>query len=155
MAWAESNAIVFCNWVLGARTERYGDFIDIACPITGRAPDAGLHRTEERRATRAAARRRRARDAARRDVLYPVLGIVARAPRGIAVVASAGLPPHASEDRLKAIGAAAASCGAVAMFHAVGSTPEAPTLEAATAGRDAGRRPCDHAGRAARRARRR
>ncbi len=48
IAWAESNAIVFANSVLGARTNRYGDFIDICCAITGRAPDVGLHRTENR-----------------------------------------------------------------------------------------------------------
>ena len=38
-----------------------------------------------------------------------------------------------TEDHLKALGAAAASSGAVAMFHAVGITPEAPTLDAAPA----------------------
>ena len=43
IAWAESNAIVFANSVLGARTDRYGDFMDICCAITGRAPEAGLH----------------------------------------------------------------------------------------------------------------
>ena len=48
VAWAESNAIVFANSVLGARTGRYGDFIDICCAITGRAPAAGLHLDEER-----------------------------------------------------------------------------------------------------------
>ncbi|HCH80342.1 MAG TPA: aconitase subunit 1, partial [Acidimicrobiaceae bacterium] len=42
VAWAESNAIVFANAVLGARTHRYGDFLDIAAAITGRAPAAGL-----------------------------------------------------------------------------------------------------------------
>ena len=51
VAWAESNAIVFCNSVLGARTDRYGDFIDICAAVTGRVPLAGLHRDEERRAT--------------------------------------------------------------------------------------------------------
>jgi hypothetical protein len=45
-----------------------------------------------------------------------------------------GLPPGVAEERLKAIGAAAASSGAVAMFHAIGSTPEAPSLEAALQG---------------------
>jgi hypothetical protein len=49
VAWAESNAIVFANSVLGARTDRYGDFIDICAAVTGRVPDAGLHRTERRR----------------------------------------------------------------------------------------------------------
>jgi predicted aconitase len=43
VAWAESNAIVFANSVLGARTNRYGDFIDICAAITGRVPAVGLH----------------------------------------------------------------------------------------------------------------
>jgi len=46
-----------------------------------------------------------------------------------------GLPAGMSEDQLKAIGAGAASSGSVAMFHAVGNTPEAPTLEDALGGR--------------------
>jgi predicted aconitase len=136
VAWGESNAIVFCNSVLGARTNRYGDFLDVAAAITGRTPDAGLHRAEERAARlvlRIAADVPRAvLDA---DDLYPVLGIVLGRRAGSRVAAIDGLPAGVSEDRLKAIGAAAASSGAVAMFHAVGSTPEAPTLEAALGGR--------------------
>jgi predicted aconitase len=68
--------------------------------------------------------------------LYPVLGIVLGRRAGSRVAAIDGLPPGVSEERLKAIGAAAASSGAVAMFHAVGSTPEAPTLEAALQGQE-------------------
>src|SRR5215213_4125568 len=48
IAWGESNAIVFANSVLGARTERYPDMFDICCAITGRAPAIGLHLTENR-----------------------------------------------------------------------------------------------------------
>ena len=132
VAWAESNAIVFCNSVIGARTERYGDFTDIACAITGRVPDAGLHRTDARRAVlvlRLGANIPPTLLAA--DSLYPVLGIVLGRIAGSRVAAIEGLPPRVAEERLKAVGAAAASSGAVAMFHAVGSTPEAPTLEAA------------------------
>lgn len=132
VAWGESNAIAFCNSALGARTNRYGDFIDVAAAITGRVPYAGLHRTHERRATlvlRLAADVPAAlRDA---DVLFPVLGIVLGWRAGSAVAVIDGLPPGQSEDRLKAIGAAAASSGSVAMFHVVGSTPEAPSLDAA------------------------
>jgi predicted aconitase len=137
VAWAESNAIVFCNSVLGARTERYGDFTDIACAITGRAPDAGLHRDEGRRAVLVL---RLADDVPQRlresDALYPVLGLVLGTRAGRRVAALDGLPPALSEDRLKALGAAAASSGAVAMFHAVGSTPEAPTLASALQDRE-------------------
>src|SRR5512140_3503068 len=48
IAWGESNAIVFANSVIGARTERYPDLFDICCAITGRAPAIGLHLTENR-----------------------------------------------------------------------------------------------------------
>ena len=135
VAWAESNAIVFCNSVLGARTERYGDFTDIACAITGRVPDAGLHRTDARRAVLVL---RPAADIPvallHDDAFYPVLGVLLGERAGSRVAALDGLPTALSEDRLKAVGAAAASSGAVAIFHAVGSTPEAPTLEAALQG---------------------
>jgi len=134
VAWAESNAIVFCNSVLGARTNRYGDFIDVCAAITGRVPDAGLHRDAERRARLVVRLEGVPRRLLESDALYPVLGHLIGREAGSAVPAIVGLPPDASEDRLKALGAAAASSGAIAMFHAVGVTPEAPTLEAATAG---------------------
>jgi hypothetical protein len=73
------------------------------------------------------------------DVLYPVLGQVVGREAGNAVVAIEGLPLDTTEDRLKALGAAAASSGSVALFHAVGITPEAPTLEAALGGHRASR----------------
>src|SRR5260221_9728105 len=50
VAWGESNAVAFCNSVLGARTNRYGDFLDIACAISARAPLGGLHIAANRRA---------------------------------------------------------------------------------------------------------
>jgi predicted aconitase len=135
VAWGESNAIAFCNSVIGARTNRYGDFLDIAAAITGRVPDAGLHRTDARRATLVL---RLADDVPPQlrasDALAPVLGLVLGRRAGSAVAAIDGLPAGQPEDRLKAIAAAAASSGSVAMFHVVGSTPEAPTLEAATQG---------------------
>ena len=135
VAWGESNAIAFCNSVLGARTNRYGDFLDIAAAITGRVPDAGLHRTDARRATLVL---RLADDVPARlraaDALAPVLGLILGRRAGSEVAAIDGLPPGQSEDRLKAIAAAAASSGSVAMFHVVGSTPEASTLDEATHG---------------------
>ena len=128
VAWGESNAIVFANSVLGARTNRYGDFLDVAAAIVGLVPDAGLHRTEERRARLVI---RVAADVPGHllddDSLYPVLGIVVGRIAGARVAALDGLPPNVSEDRLKALGAAAASSGAVALLHVVGSTPEART----------------------------
>jgi predicted aconitase len=134
VAWAESNAIAFCNSVLGARTNRYGDFLDICAAITGRVPNAGLHRDEERLATVVVSLDRLPERLLDSDALFPVLGHVVGREVGSAVPAIVGLPTGTDEDRLKALGAAAASSGAVAMFHAVGITPEAPTLYAATGG---------------------
>ncbi|NNF04508.1 MAG: DUF521 domain-containing protein, partial [Rhodothermales bacterium] len=51
VAAGESNAICFFNSVIGARTERYPDLLDICCAITGRVPAAGLHLDEGRRGT--------------------------------------------------------------------------------------------------------
>lgn len=51
IVWAESNAIAFSNSVLGARTNRHGDFLDICAAITGRAPYCGLHLPENRKGT--------------------------------------------------------------------------------------------------------
>jgi predicted aconitase len=134
VAWAESNAIVFCNSVLGARTERYGDFIDICAALTGRVPFAGLHRDDARRAGLVVRLERISERLLDSDALYPVLGHLLGREAGTEVAAIVGLPADTSEDRMKALGAAAASSGSVAMVHAVGITPEAPTLEAATGG---------------------
>jgi predicted aconitase len=138
IAWAESNAIVFANSVLGARTNRYGDFIDICAAITGRAPEAGLHLAAGRLA-QVVFRLEGIPARLLRDEIVPTLvGHVVGARAGTAVSAIVGLPHDTDEDRLKALGAAAASSGAVAMFHAVGITPESPTLEAALGGGRAG-----------------
>ncbi len=131
VAWAESNAIVFANSVLGARTHRYGDFIDICAAITGRAPAAGLHLDENRLATFELRVEGVSPELVDRDLLYPVLGHFLGGVAGSEVAAITGLPSHLGEDRLKALGSAAASSGSVGLFHAVGSTPEAATLEQA------------------------
>ncbi len=136
VAWAESNAIVFVNSVLGARTNRYGDFIDICAALTGRAPDCGLHQQGARRATRVYRLEGFPQRLLESPMLAPVLGYAVGADCAGAVPAIVGLPPTTGEDFLKALGAAAASSGAVALFHAVGVTPEAPTLEAALQGEE-------------------
>ncbi|MEZ4663818.1 MAG: aconitase X catalytic domain-containing protein [Caldilineaceae bacterium] len=131
IAWAESNAIVFANSVLGARTNRYGDFMDICAALTGRAPASGLHLTENRRGQVLFQLHNIPERLLEEDVFYPVLGYYVGANCGARIPVIEGLPPTASEDQLKALGAAAASSGAVALFHAVGVTPEAPTRAAA------------------------
>ncbi len=130
IAWAESNAVVFANSALGARTNRYGDFLDICAALTGRAPRYGLHLAENRRATVLVRTDSLSEALKRSSVFFPVLGAWLGRAVGSEIAAIEGLPADTSEDALKALGAAAASTGAVALFHAIGVTPEAPTREA-------------------------
>jgi len=140
VAWGESNAVAFANSVLGARTERYGDFLDACCALTGRAPLHGLHITENRVATVVVDATGVPDALKRRDVFYPVLGTWLGLEVGRDVAAIVGVPRDVTEDQLKALGAAGASSGSVSLFHVVGVTPEAPTREAATQGRSGARR---------------
>jgi len=141
VAWAESNAIVFANSVLGARTHRYGDFIDICCAITGRAPAAGLHLDHTRRAQIVFDLSGVPDRLLDLDVAYPLIGHHVGKLVGTQIPVLTGIPQATSEDRLKAIGSAGASSGSLAMFHVVGSTPEAPSLDAALGGNDAATHP--------------
>ena len=139
VAWAESNAIVFGNSVIGLRTNRYGDLMDICAALVGRVPYTGLH-VPENRAARAVFTVDPDALGLEGDLLPALLGHHVGQTTGTLVPAVDGLQPLAGrglvdEDWSKAFGAAAASGGGVAMFHMVGVTPEAPDLPTATQGR--------------------
>jgi hypothetical protein len=126
---------VFANSVLGARTERYPDLLDICCAITGRAPAVGLH-LEENRAGQVLLRFDDVPVAIQESEEFAaVLGHWVGRVAGSRVPVLVGLSIEPSEDQLKALGAAMASSGAVALFHWVGITPEAPNVGAALQGR--------------------
>jgi predicted aconitase len=131
IAWGESNAIVFANSVIGARTERYPDLFDICCAITGRAPAIGLHLSENRAGQILFRLVDVPLAVQESEEFYPTLGHILGKIAQDRIPVVDGLEAHPDEDRLKSLGAASASSGAVALFHIVGLTPEAPTLEAA------------------------
>ena len=135
IAWAESNAIVFANSVLGARTNRYGDYFDICAAITGRAPYSGLHITENRFASVLIDLTKLPDRLLQEETFYPVLGTWLGRTVGSKIAALIGLPMDVPEDHLKAMAAASASGGAVGLFHVIGVTPEAKTVEEAFGGR--------------------
>ncbi|MBA7655072.1 hypothetical protein ES703_62969 [subsurface metagenome] len=137
IAWGESNAICYANSVLGARTNRYGDYIDICAAITGRVPKCGLHLKQNRKGQILLRLVRLSRfDPAiiRSNAFYAILGHLIGTLAEDKIPVIEGLPVKASSDQLKALCAAAASSGSVALFHAVGVTPEANTLEEAFQG---------------------
>ena len=133
VAWGESNAVVFANSVLGARTPRFGDFVDISAALTGRAPETGLYLDENRRARVLFDVSRISRRAVATEEFFAVLGILVGSTAGIEVPVITGLD-SATEDQMKVLGAAAASSGTVGLIHVVGLTPEAGTLSEATGG---------------------
>jgi len=126
-AWMESSAVVYCNSVLGARTNTEGRESTSAAMITGKIPDWGFHRDEFRFASH------------RVDVEVPVESLMDWGMLGYYVGEVVGeripvlLGKYSQPDliRHKHFGAAAASSGGVEMYHLVGVTPEAPTFEAA------------------------
>jgi hypothetical protein len=126
VAWGESNAVAFCNSVLGARTNRYGDFLDICAAITGRAPRTGLHLPENRLARVLIDATGVPQTFWRADIAFPILGAWLGRAVGRKIAAIEGIG-HPTEDQLKALGAAAASSGSVGLFHVIGVTPEAPS----------------------------
>jgi predicted aconitase len=129
-AWMESSAVVYCNSVLGARTNCEGGASTGAASLTGKIPYWGNHLPENRFAT----------DLIRADVPidsfldwgmfgYYVGEIVQEARP--AVIGSLAQPDLAD---LKHFGAATATSGGVELYHLPGITPEAPTLDAAFGG---------------------
>jgi predicted aconitase/predicted aconitase with swiveling domain len=132
IAWAESNAVVYANSVLGARTMKYPDFLDLCIAITGRAPHAGCHLSVNRRAKlKVMVEMPEGYD----ESFYPLLGyqVGLLAPNTIPLIV--GLE-HAApgDDDLKAFGAAFATTSAAPMFHILGVTPESGTMEQAAGG---------------------
>jgi predicted aconitase len=132
IVWAESNAVVYANSVLGARTMKYPDFLDICIALTGRAPMAGCHIESGRRAAlQINVPKLKDFD----DAFYPLLGYHVGLVAANRIPVLTGLEQAApSQDDLKAFGAAFATTSSAPMFHILGVTPEAVTLNDATGG---------------------
>nr|WP_290129070.1 aconitase family protein [Hoeflea alexandrii] len=122
IGWSESNAVIYANSVLGARTQKHPDYLDLFIAITGRAPNTGVYLAENRRPV---CEIRVALPASFDDALWPMLGWLAgaKSPAGIPVLS--GLE-HLSPtpDDLKALCAAFGTTSAAPMLHVRGHTPE-------------------------------
>jgi cis-L-3-hydroxyproline dehydratase len=131
IGWSESNAVIYANSVLGARTVKHPDFLDLFIALTGRAPLSGVYLDAHR--------------AARRiihvnlpdghdDALWPMLGWLAGRLAPDCIPLLTGLEKTApSNDDLKALCAAFGTTSAAPMLHVAGVTPEADGAAAANA----------------------
>jgi len=129
IAWGESNAIAFANSIIGARTNRYGDLMDVCASLVGRVPRCGLHLPINRRAEVLIRLTGITNEMLEDKAIYPFLGFLVGEMAGDRVVAIDGIPQNVGIDSLKGFSALAASSGAVGLFHLVGVTPETQTLE--------------------------
>jgi predicted aconitase len=129
IAWGESNAIVFANSVVGARTNRYGDLLDVCAGLVGKVPRFGLYLDKNRYGEVVLTLRTNARNLRCSD--YAALGYHVGAIAGQKIPVIEGVPVGISIDHLKSFGAAVATSGSIALFHMVGVTPEARTTSEA------------------------
>ncbi len=132
IGWAESNAVIFANTVLGARTAKHPDFLDLCIAMTGRAPLSGVYLEENRRPQRIVDV---ALPAGIDDAFWPLVGYLAgkAAPDCIPLLRGLGAAKP-SRDDLKALCAAFGTTSASPMLHIEGVTPEAGLAPRETAG---------------------
>lgn len=131
VAFSESSATPYVNAVWGARSNREGANSALCAAITGCVPEYGLLLEENRKG----------------DILvevnadmktpydYHMLGMMGK-KIGNGIPVFTGLPNHISKESLRNLGAQLNTSGAYAMYHIVGFTPEAPTLEDALGGKE-------------------
>jgi predicted aconitase len=130
-AWMESSAVVYCNSVIGARTNTEGRESTSAAMLTGKIPDWGFHRDEHRYATHLI----EVETAVESVMDWGMLGYFIGGVVEEDIPVLTGAIRKADPLRHKHFGAAAASSGGVEMYHIVGVTPEAISLETALGGR--------------------
>jgi predicted aconitase len=132
MAFGDTGVVIYCNSVLGARSNFEGGPSALAAALTGRTPRYGYHLDVHRRGSKHFAIRQRPRDLADWGALGGIIGGATNSYWEVPVLTGLSAPP--SSDELKHFGAALASFGSVALFHIPGVTPEAPSLAAAFQG---------------------
>ncbi|MEM2522891.1 MAG: aconitase X catalytic domain-containing protein [Candidatus Bathyarchaeia archaeon] len=133
IAWAASETEIFANSVLGAMTNREGDHSALAAAVVGKTPEYGMHLPENRVGNILV-------DVGELDFCkltqtdYAAIGYYVGKVVGDKIPVFVGLPKDISLQNLQALAYPLPVSGAVPMFHLVGITPEAPTIEAAFGG---------------------
>jgi predicted aconitase/predicted aconitase with swiveling domain len=126
IAWGESNAVIYANSVLGARSLKNPNMLEALIALTGRAPKAGVYLDENRLAS---IWLKICPPAEVDDSFWPILGFAVGAVAMARIPVISGLEHFKpTKDDFKAFSAAFATSSSAPMFHMVNLTPEAPTL---------------------------
>ncbi len=130
-AWMESSAVIYANSVLGARMNCEGRESVAAASLTGKIPYWGYHLDENRLGTHLVSVEYDVDTVTDWNLLGYYFGEIVQ--ERVPVLQGIGSAPSLS--KLKHCGAAAASSGGVELYHIVGITPEARSLEEAFGGK--------------------
>lgn len=133
IGWSESNAVIFANTVMGARTAKLPDYLDLFVAMTGRAPETGVYIPDNRRAGVVI-------DVAlpdgHDDALWPLIGWIAGRLSPDRIPLLVGLEhANAGRDDLRAVCSAFGTTSAAPMLHIAGVTPESDLVPAEDARR--------------------
>ena len=136
LACAESNVICYYNSIIGARTNRYAGPLELLCGIAGRVPYFGLHVPENRLAQGLVVLGDDIKPEYFEDEsVYNLVSYAFGSIVGDRIWAIDGMPKNITNDALKQFSATAASSGGIALFHMIGVTPEAITMDMAFGGK--------------------
>ncbi len=131
VAFSESSASPYVNSVLGARTNRESSISALCAAVTGRVPEYGFLLDENRRGEMLV----EVEANVATDFDWSLLGYAyPQRYKGPEVPVFTGIKARPTPEGFVQFGAELATAGSVAMYHIVGITPEAPTLEAAFGG---------------------
>jgi predicted aconitase len=132
VAWGDTGTVIYANSVFGARSNFEGGPSALAAAITGRTPEYGFHLDKHRKGTLVVRLEAELADLADWGAVGKIVGEKHQSYYAVPVFTGVKRTPIA--DELKHLGASLASYGSMALFHMVGVTPEAPTLESALGG---------------------
>ena len=134
VAWGDTGTVIYANSVFGARSNFESGPAALAAGITGRTPEYGFHLDAHRKGSFSVELQAGLEDLADWGVVGKLVGEPHQSYLSVPVFHGYRRSPTA--DELKHLGAALASYGSMGMFHFVGVTPEAPSLDAALGGRE-------------------
>ena len=133
VAWGDTGTVIYANSVFGARSNFEAGPAALAAALTGRTPEYGFHLDQHRKGSFTVELTARLDDLADWGAVGKLVGEAHQNYTAVPVFHGYHRTPGA--DELKHLGAALASYGSMAMFHFVGVTPEAPSIEVALGGR--------------------
>ncbi|MDP8926772.1 MAG: aconitase X catalytic domain-containing protein [Actinomycetota bacterium] len=134
VAWGDTGTVIYANSVLGARSNFESGPVALAAALTGRTPAYGFHLDERRKGKILVELEAEPKNLADWGAVGKLVG--EKYQNYFSVPVFTGVEGSPIADDLKHLGASLASYGSLGMFHMVGVTPEAETVEDALGGEE-------------------